>query len=82
MSLSSRLRSLWRNLVHRSHVERDLDDEVRAVVDLLVDEQIASGMSRADARRAATIQLGRVNAIKDRVRDVRSGALWDASLQD
>ena len=33
----ARLRSLWRNLRHRDRVDGDLDHEVRAVFDLLVD---------------------------------------------
>ena len=31
MAILSRLRSLWRNLVHRERVERDLDDELGAM---------------------------------------------------
>ena len=54
----SRLRSLWRNLRHRDHVDRDLDDEVRAVFDILVDEKARAGLSIEQARRAATIALG------------------------
>jgi predicted permease len=77
-----RLRSLWRNLVHRDRVERDLDDELRAVFDVVVAERIAAGMRPDEARRAATLQLGRVDALKDGVRDVRAGALVDGFLQD
>ena len=55
----SRLRSLWRNLRHRDRVDRDLDNEVRAVFDILVDEKIKAGLSLEQARRAATIELGR-----------------------
>src|SRR5688572_22755523 len=76
------IRSLWRNLVHRNRVEHDLDDELRAMFDLIVAERIAAGMRPEDARRAATLQLGRIDALKDRVRDVRTGALLDGFLQD
>ena len=54
----SRLRSLWRNLRHRDRVDRDLDHEVRAVFDLLVDEKMQAGLSLEQARRAATLELG------------------------
>ena len=37
MPLIPKVSSLWRNLVHRARVERDLDDEMRTVFDLLVD---------------------------------------------
>ena len=39
----SRLRSAWRNLVHRSRVDRDLDDELAATFELIVDERIRQG---------------------------------------
>ena len=78
----SRMRSLWRNLVHRGRIERDLDDEVRAALELLVDEKVRSGLSIAEARRAATIELGRIDSIKAQVREVRGGAFLEALLQD
>src|SRR5688572_12778715 len=55
----NRLRSLWRNVVHRRRVEHDLDAEVRATFDMLVDDHVSRGMAPADARRAATLALGR-----------------------
>src|SRR5688572_33127777 len=78
----SRVRSLWRNLVRRSQVERDLDDEVRGAFELLVDEKIRDGLSRADAGSAATIELGQVDSVKAQVRDIRAGAFVEALLQD
>jgi hypothetical protein len=78
----SRLYSLWRNLVHRSEVERDLDDEVGAMHALLVEEKIRAGMDPDTARRVATIELGHVHIVKEHIRDVRAGACWDALVQD
>ncbi len=78
----SRLVSLWRNLRHRDRVDRDLDDEVRAVFDILVDEKIRAGMTPTAARRAATIELGRVDSIKQQVREKRAGSSIDAFLKD
>src|SRR5262245_10557549 len=78
--MPARLRSLWRNLVHRRRVDRDLDDELSAVFGTLEDEYRAAGLTPEAARRAATIQLGRADAIKTQVRHARSGAgvesLW------
>ena len=80
MSFRSRLRSLWRNVAHRDRVERDLDHELSAAFELLVDEHLQKGAPPAEARRAATLQLGRIDSIKTQVRDVRGGAgletLW------
>jgi predicted permease len=80
--MMSRLSSLWRNLFHRDRVDRDLDEEVRAVFTILVDEKIQAGMSADQARRAATLELGRVDSIKQQVREERAGAYVDALLTD
>lgn len=73
---------LWRNLRHRERVERELDDEMKATLDLLIDEKIAAGLSPQDARRRSLIELGGIEPIKERVRDIRSGMLMDTLLQD
>jgi predicted permease len=77
-----RFASLWRNVVHRRRVERDLDDEVRTAFHLLVDEKIATGTRPEDARRAATLEMGRVDIVKEQVRTARAGAGLDTLLQD
>lgn len=77
-----RLRSLFRNLVHRDRVDQDLDDEVRAVYTLLVDEKIQSGLSPEQARRAATLELGMAESVKQQVRDERAGAYVEAFFKD
>src|SRR5688500_3497458 len=78
----SRLWSLWRNLVHRDRVERDLDEELRGAFELLVDERIRGGMHPEAAHRAARMELGSPESLKDEVRDVRAGAGVDALVQD
>lgn len=78
----TRFRSLWRNLRHRDVVDGDLESEVRAVFDLLVDEKVRTGWSLEQARRAATLELGRVDSITQRVKEERSGATLDAVAKD
>src|SRR5918992_3677429 len=78
----STLRSLWRNLFDRAHVERELDDELRAYIDELTAEKMKSGMDASDARRAALIETGGVEQIKEEVRDARKGAIVETTLQD
>jgi predicted permease len=77
----SRVRSTWRNLVHRARVERNLDDEMRATLALLVDEKVRAGLSVEAARRAAAAEL-RIEPIKEQVRDARAGAFFETLLQD
>jgi putative ABC transport system permease protein len=78
----SHLRSLWRNLVHRASVERDLDDELDTLHAELTAEKVRAGLAPDAARRAATIELGHVHIVKQHVRDARAGAFWAALAQD
>lgn len=77
-----RIRSLWRNLVHRRRVDREVEDEVQSALEMLVEEHRQGGMSPDEARRAATIQLGRTESLKEWVRDVKAGAFVDGWIQD
>ena len=74
MKVLSRMASLWRNLWHRNRVERDLDDELHAVVRLLVDEKLQAGLSPGAARRAAMLDLGGLESVKEQTRHARMGA--------
>ncbi|HEX6739318.1 MAG TPA: ABC transporter permease, partial [Vicinamibacteria bacterium] len=78
----ARLSRLWRNLAHRRRVDRELDEELSAIFELLVDEKMGAGLPAAEARRQARLELGSPESVKDGVRDVRAGALVDALAQD
>ncbi len=82
MSLFARTRSLVRNLVRRSDVDRTLDAELRAYLHLLEDEYVGRGMAPEAARRAARVELGGAEQVKAQVRDARTGALLEALVQD
>jgi predicted permease len=74
MRLRTLLRSLWWNIVHRDRVNRALDDEVRSYVDLLAAEYERNGMVPMVARRAALVDTGGVERVKDAARDAWIGA--------
>ena len=78
----ARFRSLVRNLLNRDRVARDLDDEMRAALDVLVAEHLRAGMSPAEARRVALIELGGIEPVKQQVRDIRAGAFLETVLKD
>ena len=82
MPLRSRISSFWRNLVHRPLAERDLDEEVRGYAEMLAEEKIRAGMDPAAARRAALLELGGVEQVKEQVREVRVGFFLDTLWQD
>ena len=77
-----RFRSFWRNVLTRRRVESHLDDELRATYEILVDEKVAKGMTPEQAGRAARLELGSAESLKDYVRDARSGAFIDTFMQD
>lgn len=76
------LATLFRNLSRHDAVERDLDEEVHAHLELLVDKYRATGMEDAAARRAARLELGGTGQVKDAVRDVRRGIWLERFWQD
>jgi putative ABC transport system permease protein len=76
------MRTLWRNLTRRRALRREIDDEIREAFESLVEEQMRRGLSEAEARRAATIEFGRVETVTAQVLDVRAGAFWDPLWQD
>ncbi|HET9321991.1 MAG TPA: ABC transporter permease, partial [Bryobacteraceae bacterium] len=82
MQLLSRLASLRRNLFARPRLERDLDDELRAIVDQLTDEKRMAGMGVGEARRAALIELGGLEQVKEEVRQVRTGQMLEEFVRD
>ena len=82
MKLLFRLRSLWRNLAHRERIERDLDDEIRATLETLEEEHRRAGVAPDAAHRAAVLQLGRVESLKEQVHDARAGAVLAGVAQD
>src|SRR5580692_2564428 len=82
MPLLVKARSFLRNLFFTRRVDADLDQEVHSHLELLIEEKIRAGMPAAEARRAARIELGGVEQVKEQVRDSRTGAFLDSLLQD
>ncbi|HYK38229.1 ABC transporter permease [Alloacidobacterium sp.] len=82
MKLWIRVRSVLRNLFQKQHVEKQLDDEVRAYADMIADERVAAGMSASEARRTALADLGGAEQVKQAVRDRRAGAGMEILWQD
>lgn len=82
MKFWTRTRNLFTNLLRKQKVERQLDDELRAYVDLLTDEKVAAGLPVAEARRLALAELGGMEQVKQTVRDHRAGTRFEALGQD
>src|SRR6516162_10662317 len=77
-----RVISLLRNIVSRDQDEREIAAELNAHLALLIEEKVRSGMKPDEAERAAHIELGGVEQVKELVRDARAGAWLDALVRD
>ncbi len=55
------------NLFRRSRVDREIDAELQSHIGLRIDDNLARGMSSADARRDALLRFGNPAATKERV---------------
>ena len=73
MPLFVKARSFLRNLFSTRRMEVDLDEEVRSHLAMLTEENIRAGMSAAEAQRAARIELGGIEQVKEEVREERIG---------
>src|SRR6202050_4387361 len=82
MPTLSWMKSFLRNIFSKQQNDRELDDEVGSYVETLAEEKMRQGMSRDQARRAARIELGGMEQVKEEVRDVRAGAWLNSLLQD
>jgi predicted permease len=77
-----RATSLLRNVTHREQDEREIAEEVNAHLALLIEEKVRSGMKPEEAERAAHLELGGVEQVKEQVRDARAGAWLDTLVRD
>ena len=70
------------NLFRREPLERELDAELRAYVELDVAENIARGMAPNEARRTALARLGGLDMVKEQCRDVHRFRALDDLWRD
>jgi predicted permease len=71
-----------RSIFHRPQVECELDEELNYHLDMKIEENVAKGMSREEARRSALIALGGLDQKKEECRDARGLRLLDSLLRD
>ena len=66
----------------RRKKDSDLDEEIRSTLEMLTEQKIREGMAAAEAARAARIELGGAEQVKESVRASRSGAWLGTIAQD
>ena len=82
MKVWHRLASIVRWIANRNKAEQDLDDELRAFVEMAAADEIRHGATAADARRRAVLQLGGLDQTKEQVRAGRHGGWLDVAGRD
>ena len=81
-NLISRTGSLLRNTTRKHKVDRELTEEVSAYVEMLTEQNMERGMNKQDARRAALMEVGGLEQVKEEVRAGRTGFALETLLQD
>ena len=66
-----------RALFRKKQVEEEMDEELRGYLDAAVQEKMRSGMSPEQALRAARVEMGSVEAVKEEIRS----AGWESSVE-
>ncbi|MBO0722240.1 MAG: ABC transporter permease, partial [Blastocatellia bacterium] len=69
-------------LFFKRRLERDLEDEIRAHLEMQIEENLRLGMNPEEARRAARRKFGGVEQVKEAYRDRRGLPLVESTLQD
>ncbi|MET0645632.1 MAG: ABC transporter permease [Pyrinomonadaceae bacterium] len=76
------IRARLRALTGRESVISDIDKEMRLHVEMETEQNLARGMSPAEARRAARMSFGNFDSMRDAAYTVRGGGLMETFLQD
>jgi macrolide transport system ATP-binding/permease protein len=71
-----------RSLLRRTRVEQDLDDEIRDHLERRIEDEMARGMTRVEARYTAMRAFGGVEQAKEGCRDMRHVTFIDHRTQD
>src|SRR4030095_6895881 len=82
MKWTSRIAGGLRALFHRNQVEAELDDELREFLQCTIERNISRGMGVEEATRAARIEIGSIDVVKEQVRDVGWESRVEAFWQD
>jgi predicted permease len=80
--LLARLIGGVRGLLRKDRAEHELDAELREFLEAGVEHRMRAGMARAEAVRAARLEAGNMEAVKDGVRDVGWESVAESIWQD
>jgi predicted permease len=82
MNLIRILFSRFAALFGRRKLDQELDDELRAHIDMAVEEHLGSGMTEEEARSAALREFGAMALVRERYRGQRGMPFLEVLVQD
>jgi predicted permease len=71
-----------RSMLERRRLDEEMDEEIRAHLELATEEYLRRGMSPEDARRAALRSFGGVEQVRERHREQRAFSFLDDIARD
>src|SRR5207245_9163219 len=77
MSLLRRIASGLRALFQKEQTDRELDEELRAYLEMAIEEKMKYGTSRQDATRAVRLERGNAEVAKE----VIHAARWESVVE-
>jgi hypothetical protein len=77
MSLLRNLTGGLQALFRKKQAEQEMDEELRGYLDAAVQDKMRAGMGPEEALRAARVEMGSVEAVKDEIRS----AGWESGLE-
>jgi predicted permease len=79
---ANHIKHLYRRLRHPGRSEAELAEEVQSYFDVVVERQILRGRTREEAERAARLEFGGPDQVKEMVREGRAGAEIETTWRD
>ncbi len=66
-----------RALFRKKQMEQEMDEELRGYLDAAVKDKVRSGLSQEEALRAARVEMGSMDAVKEEIRS----AGWESTVE-
>src|SRR5580658_1906382 len=82
MTLGNRLRSWLQAILQRSHMESEMDAELRFHMEAYAEDLVRGGVPREEALRRARLEFGGIETAKEECREARGMHFAETLLQD
>ncbi len=82
MALLRKIAGGLRALFRKRQAEQEMDEELRDYLDAAVKDKVRSGMSPEEARRAARVEMGSMDAVKEEIRSTGWESIVETVWQD